>query len=94
MKLVQALDALKEGIVDGVGALPEALKFVDEMQLVSKTDKGVYGALKREMWRETIHYLENFTEESNKEIANQLARTHENVRRESKIKAWEAKAKL
>jgi len=61
---------------------------------VSKTDKGVYGLLKREMWRETVHYLENFTEESNQESALQVATIRETARREMKVKAWEAKAKL
>lgn len=91
----QALDALKENIIDGVGGLDEALTYTREMRLVSKPDKGVYGALKREMWRETVSFLENWDEESGKEIRAELARQRESKDREAKVKSWEAnKAKL
>ncbi|KAK3060190.1 hypothetical protein LTR53_020192, partial [Teratosphaeriaceae sp. CCFEE 6253] len=61
----QALEAFREGIVDWLGGLDEALSYVDDLKLVQKAGKGmsgkqVYGDLKREMWRETVGYLENF----------------------------------
>ncbi|KAJ9631059.1 hypothetical protein H2203_001588 [Taxawa tesnikishii (nom. ined.)] len=94
-KRFKALDALKENIIDGVGGLDEALTYTREMRLVSKPDKGVYGALKREMWRETVSFLENWDEESGKEIRAELARQRESKDREAKVKSWEAnKAKL
>ncbi|KAF2151077.1 ClpP/crotonase [Myriangium duriaei CBS 260.36] len=90
----KSLDALKEGIVDGLGGLEEALKFIDESKLQTKSDKGVYGELKREMWRETVYYLENHGEDSTRQLEWTLARTKENAIRDKRVKAWEAKAKL
>ncbi|KAL8918932.1 MAG: hypothetical protein Q9172_005200 [Xanthocarpia lactea] len=58
-KRFNALEALQEGIVDGLGMVPEVLKFVQEMRLVDKAKSGVYGQLKAEMWRETVGYLED-----------------------------------
>jgi Delta3-Delta2-enoyl-CoA isomerase len=56
-KRYNALEALKEGIVDGLGGLDEVLMFVDEMKLRAKGKSGVYGRLKAEMWRETVGFL-------------------------------------
>lgn len=56
-KRFNALEALKEGIVDGLGGLDEVLVFADEMKLASKGKSGVYGRLKAEMWRETVAFL-------------------------------------
>ena len=56
-KRFKALEALKEGIVDGLGGLDEVLMFADEMKLRSKGKSGVYGRLKAEMWRETVGFL-------------------------------------
>lgn len=58
-KRFNALEALQECIVDGLGMVPEVLKFVKEMALVDKAKSGVYGKLKREMWRETVGFLED-----------------------------------
>ena len=56
-KRFNALEALKEGIVDGLGGVDEVLMFADEMKLQSKGRSGVYGRLKAEMWRETVGFL-------------------------------------
>ena len=56
-KRYNALEALKEGIIDGVGGLDEVLMFIDEMKLGVKGKTGVYGRLKAEMWRETVGFL-------------------------------------
>ena len=61
--------ALKEGIVDGLGGLPEALAYVRELQLVGKAQSGVYGVLKAEMWRETVGHLDAGGEVDNEYIA-------------------------
>lgn len=53
-----AKEALDSGIVDGLGGLPEALKFVEERKLETKGSTGIYGDLKAEMFRETLVYLE------------------------------------
>lgn len=56
-KRYNALEALKEGLVDGLGGLDEVLAIVDEMDLRVKSRSGVYGRLKAEMWRETVGFL-------------------------------------
>lgn len=68
--------------------------YIDEMKLTTKLDKGVYGMLKREMWRETVDYLENWGEEANREYAIDARRKQDIAERQKKVKAWEAKAKL
>lgn len=85
----QALDALQENIIDGVGGLDEALSYIAEMKLISRADKGVYGKLKREMWRETVRFLESWDEESGKEIREGMIRQREDERREEGVRRWE-----
>ncbi|KAI9882932.1 MAG: hypothetical protein M1823_005318 [Watsoniomyces obsoletus] len=53
-----AQDALKEGIVDTLGKLPETLQLVRERNLLTKASSGVYGELKAEMWRESVALLD------------------------------------
>lgn len=57
-KRFNALEALKEGIVDGLGGWEEAKVFWEEMKLVKRGESGVYGVLKAEMWKETVKYLD------------------------------------
>ena len=57
-KRFNALEALKEGIVDGLGGWEEAKVFWEEMKLVKRGESGVYGVLKAEMWKETVQYLD------------------------------------
>ncbi|TKA37723.1 hypothetical protein B0A54_11807 [Friedmanniomyces endolithicus] len=95
----KALEAFKEGIVDWLGGLDEALAYVDELKLVQKAGKGmngkqVYGDLKREMWRETVDYLENFGAEDGRDFMIQTRRNREREVAEGKVKVWEARAKL
>ncbi|KAI9781132.1 MAG: hypothetical protein M1835_004355 [Candelina submexicana] len=62
-KRFTALEALKDGIVDGLGGMDECLTFVDEMGLRKKGQSGVYGRLKEEMWRETVGFLDDYEEQ-------------------------------
>jgi len=73
--------------------MAEVLSYINEMKLVSRSDARVYGQLKREMWRETVAYLENWSEESNRDIAENLAAAREKAQREQRMRGWE-KAKL
>ena len=57
-KRFNALEALKEGIVDGLGGWEETKGFIEEMKLIGRGDSGVYGRLKEEMWRESVTLLE------------------------------------
>ena len=63
------------------------------MKLVGKPEKGVYGALKREMWRETVRYLEDQGAESERDLAVRVAQAREKAERERRVVEWE-RAKL
>ena len=83
-KRFNALAALKEGLVDGLGGWPEALSYVQEMQLVKKGDSGVYGRLKEEMWRETIAYLDRGGIAEEEDIASRSAKNQEHAQKAAK----------
>ncbi|KAL8714293.1 MAG: hypothetical protein Q9225_006597 [Loekoesia sp. 1 TL-2023] len=88
-KRFNALEALEEGIVDGLGMVPEALKFVEEMKLVDKAKSGVYGQLKKEMWRETVGYLEDHLG-SEKRIKEDIqAQKRRQEEEETRVVKWE-----
>lgn len=61
-----ALEGLKEGMLDGLGGIEEALAFAKEMGLVDRARSGVYGRLKAEMWGETVRNLERSIEGEHK----------------------------
>jgi enoyl-CoA hydratase/carnithine racemase len=50
-------EALEGGIVDILGGIEECLTLVKERKLNEKAKTGVYGALKAEMFRETMEYV-------------------------------------
>lgn len=57
--------------------------------------KAVYGDLKREMWRETVGYLEDFGAEDSRGFVSHAKRDKERAVAEKKVKQWETvKAKL
>ncbi|KAK4554796.1 hypothetical protein LTR86_008298 [Recurvomyces mirabilis] len=94
----KALDALKEGIVDWLGGLEDILALVDELKLVQKAGKGmtgkaVYGELKREMWRETVGYLENFRDEDQIDFMRVTKGLRERAEADKQVSQWEAKLK-
>lgn len=94
-KRFKALEALEAGIIDGVGGLDEVVKFVEELGLVSKTDKGIYGALKKEMYRETVAFLDAPDDEP--QYKERVKKQDEELKKkaEQRVKDWEAaKAKL
>lgn len=96
----QALDALKEGIVDGLGGLSETLTHIEEFKLVERAQAGMsgkiaYGQLKEEMWKETRALLEQASEESIITSDRELQYARARKRREAQVEAWEtSKAKL
>ena len=84
-----ALEALKEGILDGLGGVPEAITFVQELGLLDKAKTGVYGRLKQEMWGETVGYLEGYNEylkQHEREMQEQKRREEEQKKR---VEEWE-----
>lgn len=92
-KRFKALEALKEGIVDGVGDLQTVLKMVTELDLVKKSEKGVVGLLKAEMYRESLAYLESFGEDNAASIDRGIALAKENQETMGRVKVWEGQTK-
>lgn len=89
-KRFNALESLKEGIVDGLGGLDEVLDFAGEMKLVDRAKSGVYGRLKAEMWRETVGYLDNAEggeRRAEREVRDQKTRADVEKRR---VEEWES----
>ncbi|RMZ78475.1 hypothetical protein DV737_g3899, partial [Chaetothyriales sp. CBS 132003] len=56
-KRFPALDALKNGLIDGVGGLPETLAFATETKLVQKAQSPSYGLLKEELYKDAVSEL-------------------------------------
>ncbi|PWY89120.1 enoyl-CoA hydratase/isomerase family protein, partial [Aspergillus heteromorphus CBS 117.55] len=52
-------EALKVGIVDGLGGLEDAVRFVDERGLVRLPRTGIYGVMKEEMYRHSWGILDD-----------------------------------
>lgn len=89
-------EAVKAGIVDGVGGLEEVLQLVESRKLVEKGQTGVYGALKREMYRESIATMtpeghEKEEARAAKEVADDEARKQKGA---AKVGELKQKAKL
>jgi Delta3-Delta2-enoyl-CoA isomerase len=85
-------EALEKGIVDGLGGWEEVVRMVDERKLTAKVEKGVYGLLKREMWRETLGYIDTLDGE---EVKFQEAEEKDDKRKEegiNRVKEWERKS--
>lgn len=53
-----ALEALKEGIVDGLGGPDETLAFIKEFKLVDKAQGTSYGTIKEELYREVVRDID------------------------------------
>jgi Delta3-Delta2-enoyl-CoA isomerase len=77
-----ALEALKEGIIDGVGGLNETLAFIQEMKLTDKAQSTSYGKIKEELYREVVKDLD----EAAASIQNQAARDLDRSRRDLEAK--------
>jgi enoyl-CoA hydratase/carnithine racemase len=58
-KRYPALEALKEGMLDGVGGLQETLAFIDEYKLTQKAKSPSYGKIKEELYREVVKDLDD-----------------------------------
>ena len=89
-KRFNALEALKEGIVDGLGGWEEAKVFWEEMKLIKRGESGVYGVLKWEMWKETVKYLDGGEAFAREEAE---ARAHgdsqKNKEGKARVEGWE-----
>jgi Delta3-Delta2-enoyl-CoA isomerase len=86
-------EALDSNIIDGLGGLPEVLAFIERHALTSKGKSGIYGRMKREMYRQSVALLSKEgwdTEEQKDKVITQ----EEDERRERGKKAvdeWKKK---
>src|SRR5579871_3151803 len=53
-KRIPGKDAFEMGIVDGLGGLEDVVRFVETKKLTTRAEKGVWGSLKEDMYRETL----------------------------------------
>ena len=90
-KRFNALEALKEGVIDGLGDREETIKFIAEMKLTAKAESGVYGKLKEEMWRETVRLLEQGGSVEDEEDSSRIdaAALHDEVALK-RVKEWQS----
>ena len=86
--------ALEAGLVDATGGMDEVLKLVADRKLAEKGKTGIYGALKREMYRESVAIMkfdDKEEERFQKEVEEDEARKEAGKRRVQELKQ---KAKL
>ena len=88
-KKFNALEALKEGILDGLGGVEEVLAYVGEMGLVERGKSGVYGRLKAEMWRETVGLLDNAEGNDRREDRELLDQKRRQEEEKVRVANWE-----
>jgi enoyl-CoA hydratase/carnithine racemase len=98
-KRFSAKEALEGGIVDTLGGMEECLALVRDRKLNEKAKTGVYGALKAEMFRETLEYVTPEGYEREETRFNKALELDDQRRDEGKRKVveWErnaSKAKL
>lgn len=96
-KRIGGPDALKRGVVDGVGGLNEVVEFAKERKLDGKAATGIYGIMKEEMYRKLLDLLDDHAR--NLEWRNRVEDRKDALEKEGvkKVEAWEkgsGKAKL
>ena len=86
-----APEALKAGIVDGLGGLDEALAFIKGRGLEKKAASGVYNTLREEMFPKLLGVLND--EAGNSRWREELEWIKEQTAEESKrnVESWEGK---
>jgi enoyl-CoA hydratase/carnithine racemase len=93
-KRFPAKDALEAGIVDGLGGIDEALKFIAERKLTEKGKSGVYGLMKAEMIRDTLALIHGYKAEEKKAEALREKENERVLGLKSTVQEWERKSKL
>merc|ERR1711939_316450 len=84
-KRFSALDALKEGILDGVGGPEETLAFIHEMKLVEKAQSKSYGLIKEELYREIVRDLDSAGDDAKNFAARELDRSRRDLEAKRRI---------
>ncbi|ETI23820.1 hypothetical protein G647_05626 [Cladophialophora carrionii CBS 160.54] len=89
-KRFPALEALKEGIIDGVGGVDETLKFIAEMKLTQKAQGRSYGQIKEELYREVVKDLDEAAETRGKLAARDLDRSRRDLEARKRVDDYQA----
>lgn len=84
-----ALEALKEGIIDGVGGPEETLAFIEEMKLIQKGQSRSYGRIKEELYREVLKDLEESADAVKLEAAKDQERSKRELQAQQRVEQWE-----
>lgn len=87
--------ALEAGVVDGLGGVQEALGMVERGRLIEKGRTGIYGVMKREMYRESVELLgeEGFKREEEEVLRGMEREDGRKERGEGRVKEILGKAK-
>lgn len=88
-------DGLKNGIIDGLGGLDEALEFIKARSLTKKGESRVYGPTKEEMYRYIIGFTDRHKEnkrwrntvDHERELARDAAKMRVEARENQNVKA-------
>ena len=89
-KRFSALEALKEGIIDGVGGVDETLAVIAEMKLTQKAQGKAYGLIKEELYREIVKDLDEGTETRTKLAARDLDRSRRGLESRKRVDDYQA----
>lgn len=73
--------------------MEEALKLIEQGKLTTKSDAKVYGLMKREMWKETLYYLDNQWEEATIDSKWSVEKAREDELRNQRIEAFKINSK-
>lgn len=84
-----ALEALKEGIIDGIGGPEETLAFIEEMKLVQKGQSKSYGRIKEELYREVVEDLKVSDGMAKMEAPKDLERSRRELDARQRVGRWE-----
>ncbi|KEF61079.1 uncharacterized protein A1O9_02644 [Exophiala aquamarina CBS 119918] len=80
-----ALEALKEGMIDGLGGLDETLAFIKEFKLIDKAQGTSYGRIKEELYREVIKDIDESGDTPRLSAARDLDRNRRDLEARKRV---------
>ena len=89
-KRMSALEALKEGVIDGVGGVEETLAFVQEMNLPQKAQSSSYGKIKEELYREIVKDLDEGEKLPEMHAARDMDRRRREMESKRRVEDYQA----
>lgn len=89
-KRMSALEALKEGVIDGVGGVEETLAFVQEMKLPQKAQSSSYGKIKEELYREIVKDLDEGEKLPEMHAARDMDRSRREMESKRRVEDYQA----